>query len=94
MTHVELGLDERRRIGRLHRAAVPVAAIKARLRRHRSTIYRGLARNEFAGEENPFLDGYNAMAAQEISARRRHRRRKLVRMSGLMASVVDLLRAF
>ena len=40
-----LGLDERRSLPRLREARVPVAEIASRLGRHRSTIYRKLARN-------------------------------------------------
>jgi IS30 family transposase len=42
-----LGLDERRSLFRLREARVPVAEIASRLGRHRSTIYRELARNRF-----------------------------------------------
>ena len=42
-----LGLDERRSLFRLREARVPVAEIASRLGRHRSTLYRELARNRF-----------------------------------------------
>lgn len=93
MAHVELGLDERRRIERLNHASVPVSKIASQLGRHRSTIYRELARNRFTDEENPYLDGYYGMAAHDMAARRRHRRRKLVRMPALLVAIVDRLRA-
>ena len=93
MAHMELSLDERRRIERLKHASVPASEIASQLRRHRSTIYRELARNRFSDEENPYLDGYYGMAAHGMAARRRHRRCKLVRMPALLIAVVDRLRA-
>lgn len=93
MTHVELGIDERRQIERMMIARVPVAEIAQKLGRHRSTIYRELSRNRFTDEENPYLDGYYGPVAQTIAARRRFRRRKLVRMPTLLTSVIDRLRA-
>ena len=53
MAHVEPSLDLRRRIERLNHASVPVSEIELQLGRHRSTIYRDLARNRFTYEENP-----------------------------------------
>ena len=93
MAHVELGIDERRRIERMTISRVPVAEIAEKLGRHRSTIYRELSRNRFTDEENPYLDGYYGPVAQTIASRRRFRRRKLVRMPTLLTSVVDRLRA-
>ena len=93
MAHVELGLGERRRIERLNHASVPVSEIASLLGRHRSTIYRELSRNRFTDKENPYLDGYYGLAAHGMAARRRHRRRKLVRMPALLVAVVDRLRA-
>jgi IS30 family transposase len=93
MAHVELGIGGRRQIERLRNARVSVVEIAARLNRHRSTIYRELARNRFTDEENPYLDGYYGSVAQTMAARRRHRRKKLVQMPLLLSSVVDRLRA-
>ena len=92
MAHVELSLDLRRRIERLNHASVPVSEIELQLGRHRSTIYRDLARNRFTYEENPYLDGYHGMAAHGMAARRRHRRRKFVQMPALRAAIVNRLR--
>lgn len=93
MAHVELEIEERRLIERLRNARAPVAEIAARLNRHRSTVYRELARNRFTDKENRYLDGYYGMVAQSMAAARRHRRRKLVRMPSLLVSIVDRLRA-
>ncbi|WP_308917196.1 helix-turn-helix domain-containing protein [Jannaschia sp. LMIT008] len=93
MAHVELGIEERRVIERLSNAGVAVAEIAARLGRHRSTIYRELARNRFTDVENPYLDGYYSSVAHGIAGDRRHRLRKLARMPALLVSVVDRLRA-
>ena len=93
MAHVELSMEERRQIERLRLARAPVARIAARLRRHRSTIYRELRRNRFVDEELPELDGYWGLVAQEMASARRRRRRKLVRMPALLVAIVDRLRA-
>ena len=93
MAHVELGIEERRQIERLRLARTPVARIAARLRRHRSTIYRELRRNRFVDEELPELDGYWGAVAHEMATGRRRRRRKLVRMPSLLVAVIDRLRA-
>jgi IS30 family transposase len=93
MAHVELGIEERRRIERAMNAGVPVVKIARELGRHRSTVYREIMRNRFTDEENPYLDGYYSSVAQTIAARRRHRRRKLAREPLLLTSVVDRLRA-
>lgn len=90
--HVEPGLEEWRQIGRLHHAAVPARQTAASLGRHRSTIYRELARKRFTEAEKPFIDGYYGMAAQHIATRRRLRWRKLVRIPALMVPL-DRLRA-
>lgn len=93
MAHVELGIEERRRIERAMNAGMPVAEIARSLGCHRSTVYREIRRNRFTDEENPYLNGYYSSVAQTIAARRRHRRRKLVRDPLLLTSVVDRLRA-
>lgn len=93
MAHVELGLDERRQIERLRLARMPVARIAARLRRHRSTIYRELRRNRFVDEELPELDGYWSLVAHDMATGRRRRRRKLARMPALLVAIADRLRA-
>ena len=93
MARAELGREERRLIERLRLARVAVARIAARLRRHRSTIHRGLRRNRFADEEPPELDGCWGMLAPDRAAGRRRRRRRLVRWPSLMVAIVDRLRA-
>lgn len=93
MAHMELGIDERRRIERMMNARVSAARIARELGRHRSTIYRELMRNRFTDEENPYLDGYYGSVAQTVTSQRRFRRRKLMRMPTLLTSVVDRLRA-
>lgn len=90
---MELGIDERRQIERMMVARVPITKIARELGRHRSTIYRELSRNRFTDEENPYLDGYYGSVAQRMASQRRVRRRKLMRMPSLLASVVDRLRA-
>ena len=90
---MELGIEERRQIERLRLARAPVARIAARLRRHRSTIYRELERNRFRDKELPELDGTWDLVAHEMATGRRRRRRRLVRMPGLLVAIADRLRA-
>lgn len=54
MAHVELSIEERRRIERLRNAQATVASIARKLGRHRPAICRELTRNRFADEENPY----------------------------------------
>jgi transposase, IS30 family len=46
-TYRHLTLEERRTLFRLLNAKLPIQEIAAQLGRHRSTIYREIARNEF-----------------------------------------------
>ena len=67
-----LGLDERRSLFRLREARVPVAEIASQLGRHRSTIYRELARNRFRNpdvtrDRRRDMSGYYPVTAQGLS---------------------------
>ena len=93
MAHVELSIEESRQIERLRLARAPAARIAARLRRHRSTIYREPERNRFVDEELPELDGTWGLVAHEMATGRRRRRRRLVRMPSLLVAIADRLRA-
>ena len=98
-----LGLDERRRVFRLVDARTQVGDIAAALGRHRSTIYRELARNRVQLEpelrryryyETAYFEGYFPLTAQDLAQKRRQRRRKLLGNESLRSYVVSKLRAF
>lgn len=89
MAHRELDVAERQIIEGMLLAKAPMAKIAGKLSRHRSTIYREIARNRFADEEMPELDGYYGKIAQKNADERRHRRRKLARCPDLLAAVLE-----
>ena len=94
----QLGLDERRSLFRLKEARVPVAEIASRLGRHRSTIYRELARNRFrdpdaSRDSRRNMSGYYPVTAQDQALAQRRRLAKLARYADLLAHVVGRLRA-
>ncbi|MBB3712005.1 IS30 family transposase [Limimaricola variabilis] len=91
--YAQLTLEERRKIERWRHARVSVNEMARVLRRHRSTIFRELKRNRFEDNELPHLSGYYGMLAQKRAAERRHRRRKLIRMTALREAVIDRLKA-
>ena len=84
-----LTLEERRTLFRLLNAKAPVDVIAARLGRHRSTIYREVARNEF--REEKAYRGYYPLTAEDSARRRRQRRRKLARNAALREHVIEKL---
>lgn len=93
-----LTLDERRSLFRMQEARLGVAEMAARLGRHRSTIYRELARNRYrdrgnAGNRRHDVSGYYPVTAQDQAVARRRRLAKLARHKDLLAHVVDQLRA-
>ena len=73
-----LSLEERRKIAKWLEADMPIAEIADRLSRDASTIYRAIKRNRYSDSELPQLDGYHAVAAQDMYERRRAVHRKLV----------------
>ena len=62
-TYRQLDLDERRTLFRLVEARRPVGEVAERLGRHRSTIYREIARNEF--REVKQYRGYYPITAED-----------------------------
>jgi IS30 family transposase len=85
----QLTLDDRRIIFRLLDAKVPLEEIARQLGRHRSTIYREIARNLF--REVKEYRGYYPLTADDSTRRRRQRRRKLVQDARLRAHVIEKL---
>ena len=83
-------LEERRTLFRLLNARLPIQEIAGQLGRHRSTIYREIARNEF--REVKQYRGYYPVTAEDNARRRRRRQRKLVRDAHLRTHVVEKLK--
>lgn len=92
MAHTELSLRERRTIEDMLYAKMSVREIAAEIGRHCSTIYRDIKRNGFVDSELPQLNGYYGVVAQKMATRRRARRCKLVRLSGLRDAVIGQLK--
>ena len=92
-SYAHLDLDERRRLAKWREAKIPVKEIALRLGRDASTLYRELKRNFFRDVELPELNGYHAVAAQEMAERRRAVHRKMVVHPTLKLAVVDRLKA-
>jgi IS30 family transposase len=88
-TYSQIDLDERRKIERWRQAGVSVDVIAEKLGRHRSTIFREIARNKFEDREMPDLTGYFCVAANNRAKERRSRHRKLVRHPKLRASIIE-----
>lgn len=80
---VQLSMDERRVIARMHEQT---------LRRDRSTICRELQRNFWHDREIPIAEGYWHVTAQQMAADRRRRYRKLLRDPQLCTAVIDRLK--
>lgn len=89
---VQLSLRERRVIEDMLNAKIPVREIAAEIGRHVSTIYREKQRNSYSDDQNPYLNGYYGVAAQDKASHRRARRRKLVRLTGLRKAVIKQLK--
>jgi len=83
-------LEERHTLFRLLKAKLPIKEIAAQLGRHRSTIYREIARNEF--REVRQYRGYYPVTAEDSARRRRRRQRKLVRDAHLRGHIVEKLK--
>ena len=79
-----LTLEERRAAFHMMAAKASAQAIADRLGRHRSTIYRELARNTFQ-DVDPYFNGYFPAVAHDAVARRRQRLGKLHRDQRLSA---------
>jgi transposase, IS30 family len=82
-------LEERRPLFRLRNAKLPLAEIASQLGRHRSTLYREIARSEF--REVKEYRGYYPVTAHDSARQRRQRQRKLIRNARLRTHVVRKL---
>ncbi len=91
-TYSQINLDERRKIERWRQAGVGVDAIAEMLGRHRSTIFREIARSKFEDREMPDLSGYFCVAANNRAKERRSRYCELVRHPRLRASIIERIR--
>jgi transposase, IS30 family len=89
-TYRHFTIEERRTLSRLLGAKLPFKEIASQLGRHRSTIYREIARNEF--REVKQYRGYYPVTAEDNARRRRRRQRKLVRDAHLRSHVVEKLK--
>ena len=89
-TYRHFTLEERRTLFRLLNAKLPINEIAGQLGRHRSTIYREIARNEI--REVKQYRGYYPITAEDNARRRRRRQRKLVRDAHLRGHVVEKLK--
>ena len=85
-SYSQIDLDERRKIARWRQAGSSVEVIAEKLGRHRSTIFREIARNKFEDAEMPDLAGYFCVTAHGKAKDRRSRHRKLVRHPTLRSS--------
>ena len=73
---VQLSLDERRVIARMHEKKISQAEIARTLRRDRSTICRELRRNFSRDREAPVAEGYWHVTAHAMAADRRRKYRR------------------
>ncbi|WP_429128777.1 helix-turn-helix domain-containing protein [Ensifer sp. 4252] len=73
---VQLSMDERRVIARMHEQKISQAEIARTLRRDRSTICRELRRNFWHDREVPVVGGYPHVTTHQMAADRRRRYRK------------------
>ena len=89
---MQLSLDERRIIARMHEKKISQAEIVRALGRDRSTISRELRRNFWRDREVPVAEGYWHVTAHGMAADRRRKYRKLLRDPHLCAAVIDRLK--
>jgi len=88
----KLNLDERRILAQMLQAKVTKTKIAETLGRNRSTIYREIKRNWWHDTEVPQADGYWHVTAQTLANERRHKQRKLVRLTELRKAVIEQLK--
>ncbi len=88
-----LSLDERRKIAKWLEVKMPIAEMADWLGRSASTLYRDIKRNRYTDAELPELDGYHAVAAQDMYENRRAVHRKMIVYPELKAAIEDRLKA-
>jgi IS30 family transposase len=89
---VQLSMDERRVIARMHEKKISQAEIARSLRRDRSTICRELRRNFWHDREFPAAEGYWHVTAHDMASARRRSYRKLRRDPLLCSAVIEQLK--
>ncbi|PRA75778.1 hypothetical protein CQ054_22675 [Ochrobactrum sp. MYb29] len=85
----QITLAERRRLFELKQLKVPLGDIARLMRRHRSTIYREIKRNQFNDDQITDLNGYYCTIADQKARERRSKQRKLIRFDLLRQSVIQ-----
>lgn len=90
MAHTELNLRERCAIEDLLNAHSPAREIAAEIiESHVSAVYRDIMRNRYTDGELPELNGYQALASQDMCERRQAIHRKMVVHPELKAAIED-----
>lgn len=88
-----LNVEELRKIAKWLEANIPVAEMADRLGRDVSTISRDIKQNRYSAAESPDLNGYYAVAAQDMYKDRRSIHKKMAVPPQLKAIIEDRFKA-
>lgn len=83
----QLSLEERRKIADWRYAKMPIPEVADRLGRAASTIYREIKRNSCRFDDQPELNGYHAILANDLTKQRRAIHRKMIVHPELKAAI-------